>query len=234
MNQHDLEHLETQAAEMLGAMKDLFKEFERHLGEMVSSQRMASTEARAESTQVRKDLNDLRISARNMVSDHRELLSRIEREWQLRIDANAQRAGETHAQAFGAGVAQGLERQLAGLIGEVKTVTRTLSWRSSLQWALGIAIAIPLTVGISLIILSPQAEPRIERTAAEKPAVNKPGIGLPGVVGITAAQTREAASKLSLCEVPKTNDWHVCIEVDSPPRVGLGSPEKPRMVVRGM
>ena len=44
MNEQDIE----QAAEIVGAMKDLFKEFESRLGEIVSTQRIASSEARAE------------------------------------------------------------------------------------------------------------------------------------------------------------------------------------------
>jgi hypothetical protein len=67
MSQQDLERLETEAAEMVGAMKDLFREFERHLGEIVSAQRMASSEARAEGAQVTKDLYELKTSARILV-----------------------------------------------------------------------------------------------------------------------------------------------------------------------
>ena len=105
MNQQDLVRLETEVAEVVGAMKDLFREFERHLGEVVSAQRMASTEARAEGAQVTKDLHELRTSAKVLVSDHRDLVARIEREWQLRIDQNAQRAGEAQAKAFGENIA---------------------------------------------------------------------------------------------------------------------------------
>ena len=65
MNQQNLARLETEVAEVVGAMKDLFREFERHLGEVVSAQRMASTEARAEGAQVTKDLHELRTSAKS-------------------------------------------------------------------------------------------------------------------------------------------------------------------------
>jgi hypothetical protein len=30
---------------------------------------------------------------------------------------------------------------------------------------------------------------------------------------------------MSLCQVPKTNNWHACIEVDKSPRTELGSVE---------
>src|ERR1700722_6797723 len=106
MNQQDLARLETEAAEIVGAMKDLFKEFENRLGELVSAQRIASSEARAEGAQVTKDQHELGRSARILVGEQRDLVARIERDWQLRIDSNAQRAGEVHAQAFGENIAR--------------------------------------------------------------------------------------------------------------------------------
>lgn len=155
MNEQEIE----QAAEIVGAMKDLFKEFESRLGEIVSTQRIASSEARAEGAKVAKDLHELRSAARTVVDEQRALVSRLEREWQLRIDSNAQRAGEAQAQAFGAGIARGLQGQLEELAADVKSATQRYTWKSSLQWALGIAIAIPLTVGVCVSVLSPHVEP---------------------------------------------------------------------------
>jgi hypothetical protein len=102
---------------------------------------MASSEARAERSQVTKDL------------------------W---IDTNAQRAGAAHAQAFGENIARGLQERLEGLAAEVKSSTRRFTWRSSLPWALGIAIAVPLTVGVCVsAFLPPAAEkaPVVERSS---------------------------------------------------------------------
>ena len=111
MNEQDIE----QAAEIVGSMKDLYREFEDRLGEIVSAQRIASSEARAEGAQVAKDLHELRTSAQILVDEHRALVARLDREWQLHIDANAQRAGEAQAQAFGANIARGLQGQLEEL-----------------------------------------------------------------------------------------------------------------------
>ncbi|HEY0341850.1 MAG TPA: hypothetical protein VGC34_13665 [Steroidobacteraceae bacterium] len=229
MNEQDLE----QAAEIVGAMKDLFREFESRLGEIVSAQRIASSEARAEGAQVSKDLHELNRSARSLLNEQRDLVARLEREWQLRIDANAQRAGEAHAQAFGENITRGLQGQLEKLTADVKSATRRYTWRSSLQWALGIAIAIPLTVWVCVSAFLPHADPQVDKSNGGRPFMNKSIVGLPAV-GLTAAQTREAVLKLSLCQVPKTSDWHVCIEVDNPPRIGLGALDKPRVVARGM
>jgi hypothetical protein len=234
MNQQDLERLETEAAEIVGAMKDLFGEFEKQLGEIVSVQRIASSEARAQGAQVSKDLHEMNRSARALLSEQRDLVARLEREWQLRIDANAQRAGEAQAQAFGQNITRGLQGQLDKLTADVNSATRHYTWRSSLQWALGIAIAIPLTVGVCVSAFLPHADPQIDNANGGRPVMSRSGVGLPGAVGLTAAQTRAAVSKLSLCQTPKTNDWHACVEVDNPPRMGLGAVDKPRAVVRGM
>ena len=226
MNQQDLARLETEAAEVVGAMRDLFREFERHLGEIVSAQRMASTEARAEGAKVTKDLHELRTSAKVLVSDHRELVARIEKEWQLRIDQTAQRAGEAQAQAFGENIARGLQAQIAALGSEVKRATEAtqgLAWKNSLRWVLGIALSIPLTVGICVSALSPHDSSFGEQTGKVIPNM-----------ALTSVQTQEAVAKLSLCQVPKTDGWHVCIEAENPPRVGFGEDDKARVVVRGM
>ena len=86
MTPQDLDRLESNAAEVLGTLKDLFKEFEKSVGEIVSVQRIASSEARAEGTEVAKDLHELRNAARTLLTEQRTLVTRLEREWQLRID----------------------------------------------------------------------------------------------------------------------------------------------------
>jgi hypothetical protein len=227
MNQQDLARLETEVAEVVGAMKDLFREFERHLGEIVSAQRMAATEARAEGTTVAKDLHELRTSAKVLVSDHRELVARIEREWQLRIDQTAQRAGEAQAKAFGENIVRGLQGQIMKLEAEVKRATQAtqgFAWKTSVRWVVGIALAIPLTVGICVSALSPHDPSSGEQT----------GKAVIPNMALTSAQTQEAIAKLSLCQVPRINGWHVCIEAENPPRVGFGEDDKARVVVRGM
>lgn len=234
MDQQDIERLETEASEIVGAMKDLFREFEKQLGEIVSAQRIASSEARAQGAQVSKDLHEINRSTRSLLNEQRDLVARLEREWQLRIDANAQRAGEAQAQAFGANITRGLQEQLDKLTADVRSATRHYTWRSSLQWVLGIAIAIPLTVAVCVSAFVPHADPQIDKPNGGRPVMSKPIVGLPAAVGLTAAQTREVVSKLSLCQIPTTNGWHPCIDVDNPPRMGLGAVDKPRVVVRGM
>ena len=160
-------------------------------------------------------------------------MARIERDWQLRIDTNAKRGGETHAQAFGENIAKGLQNRLESLAAEVGAPTRRFTWRASLlPWVLGIALAIPLTVGVCVSAFVPQAT--VKPPVVERPLGSKASVGSRNVIGLTAAQTREAVSKLSLCQVSKTNDRHACIQVDNRPRVRFGSVDKSRVVVRGM
>src|SRR6185312_121422 len=202
MDQQDLVRFESEAAEVVGAMKELFKEFERHLGEVVSAQRMASSEARAQGAEVTKDIHELRSSARIMVTEQRELLTRLEREWKLRIDETAKRAGETQAKAFGEQIAQGLQGRITELAAEVERVKRGFALKASLRWILGIALAIPLTVGVCVSALTPHDAPTGKRETIERTDIAQSG-DLPAIMGLTAEQTREAASKLSLCRVPK-------------------------------
>jgi hypothetical protein len=232
MNQQDLTRLESEAAEIVGALKELFKEFEKRIGEVVSVQRVSASEARAEGAQAIQHLQELTHFSKNLVDQQHNLLARVERDWQLRIDSNAQRAGEAQAKAFGENVARGLQERLAELGAQVDDSIRQLTWKSSLRWGLGIALAIPLTVAVCVSAFLPRTQ---EKLSVERPALSQPDFGKPGgAIGLSVAQTREAISKLSVCEVAKTADWHACIEVDSPPPVGLGTVDKPRVVVRGM
>lgn len=231
MDPQHLTRFETEAAEIVGAMKELFKEFENRLGEVVSIQRVSASEARSEGAQATRHLQELAQLSKTLVDQQRTLLARIEQDWQFHIDSNAQRAGEAQAKAFGESIARGLQGRLAELASQVEASTRRYTWKSTLQWALGIALAIPLTVAVCVSEFSP----RTDKPSTERPALSMPDVGRPAVaVNLTAAQTREAVSKLSLCQVAKTADWHACIEVDSPPRMGLGATDRPRMVVRGM
>jgi hypothetical protein len=231
MDQQDVTRFETEAAEIVGAMKELFKEFENRIGEVVSLQRVSASEARNEGAQAARQLQELTRLAKSLVEEQRSLLSRIERDWQLRIDGNAQRAGEVQAKAFGESIASGLERRLADLASQVEVATRRYTWKSAWPWALGVAFAIPLTVAVCLSASSPSRNPPVpDAVMLAKLNATKPALP----INLSEAQAREALSKLSLCQVQKTLDWHACIEVDSPPHIGFGGINPTRVAIRGM
>jgi hypothetical protein len=217
MDPQDFARFETDAAEIVGAMKELFAEFEKRLGEVVSAQRVAASEARAEGAHVTQQLQELSRFAKNLVGEQRNLLTRIDRDWQMHIDSNAQRAGEAQAKAFGESIARGLHEQLAELATQVEASTRHLTWKTSLRWALGIAIAIPLTINLGVQAIAPSAEKL-------------------SVSGLTPEQTRDALSKLVPCHPDMNNwhDWHICIAVDAPPSLARGASGEALVVVRGM
>ena len=75
MNPQDVARLETEAAEIVGAAKELFKEFENRLGEVVSVQRIAASESRAEGARAIQHLKELSLSARELVGTQRQLLA---------------------------------------------------------------------------------------------------------------------------------------------------------------
>lgn len=217
MNPQDLERLEREAAEIIGAMKALLNEFESRLGEVVSAQRVAESELRAESTHITRHLRELATHARELAADQRTLLTRIERDWQLEIDENAQRAGAAQAQAFGERIAAGLEARLAELVGEVERATRRLTGKIALRWTLGLAIAVPLMVMLSLSAFMPRPPD-------------------PSIPGLTAEQAHAVLSRITPCW-PRWNDirdMHVCVVTDDPPRLARGPHEEAVVIVRGM
>jgi ribosomal protein L9 len=188
MDTQSIDSFEQHAAEIVAAAKGLLREFEDRIGESINSQRVAASEARAEGVQVARQLQELARSARAVLEEQRQLVTRLERDWQLRIDANAQRAGESHAKAFGAAIARGLEEQLTQLTSGVAAATRRFTWTSTVRWIGGIALAIPLIVTIALRISTPSIE------------------------GVSADQLRAAVSQLQGCSVgPQTR---VCVLVD--------------------
>jgi hypothetical protein len=216
MDSQDLARFETDVAEIVGAMKDLFTEFEKRLGEVVSAQRITTSEARAEGARVTQQMQELGRFSRSLVEEQRNLLTRIEREWQMRIDSNAQRAGEAQAHAFGENIAQGLHEQLARLASQVEISMRHLTWKSSLRWALGIGIAIPIAINIGVQSIAPSVEKL-------------------SVAGLTPEQTSDALSKLVPCHEEKNwRNWHVCVAVDAPPYLVKGASGEALVVIRGM
>jgi hypothetical protein len=216
MDSQDLARFETDVAEIVGAMKDLFTEFENRLGEVVSAQRVTTSEARAEGARITQQLQELGRSAQKLVAEQRKLLAHIDQEWQMHIDSNAQRAGEAQAKAFGESIARGLHERLEHAVDRVEIATRHLHWKTSLRWALGIGIAIPIAINLGIQAIAPTGEKL-------------------SVAGLTPEQARDALTKLELCHPEKNwDDRHICIAVDAPPSLMKGVNGQALAVVKGM
>ena len=208
MNVPDIEHFEAQAAETVGAMKALFREFEARLGEVVSAQRLASSESRDEASKARAALEELVRQAKAIVEAQRQALTEVRQGWRLHVAENTRAAGEEIARAFGAQIASGLREKLETMTIAVEGVTRRFAWTTALKWIAGIAVAIPMTVALGLWAFLPRVE------------------------GLPWQYVRAGASKLRACEVGQ--EMHVCIVTVDKAQVLTSARGEPVVVVRGM
>ncbi len=206
-----------QAAEIVGVTKELFKAFEDQLAEVMASQRLATREANEALAETRKNLRGLLQHARESVEVARAAQEELRRGWQLHVAENSKAAGSEMARRFGEQITKGLGKRLAELADQAEMATRRLSWKSTLTWVLGLAIAIPLTVTLGIQTFMPTVDQM-------------------SIPGLSVAQTRDVVSRITLCW-PQRNDIrneHVCIVTDDPPRVTRAPHEETAVVVRGM
>ena len=215
MNEDDLDRFEEQAAELVSAGKALLKEFENRLGEAVSVQRMAASEAREEGAEFRKQMRTFGGHLEKLLELHKMLLGnqsatlgRLEEDWKQQFATVAANAGAEQAKTFGNGIAAGLRAQLETTTQDVKRATYQFYWQSNVRWILGIAAAVPLTIALGIWAFFPSVE------------------------GLPMLHVRVAMSQLSLCQFERRE--HVCMAVDDKPRI-VETPDNGRMVVvRGM
>jgi hypothetical protein len=208
MDENAISQLETELAEVLGAMKELFREFEARLGEVVAAQRLANSEARNEGAKVRAALEELARSAKSIGDGQRQALTELRDGWRIHVADNSRAAGAELAQKFGEGIAAGLERRLATMTCSVDQATRRLGWISALKWVGGIAAGIALSIPIGVWAL------------------------IPSVDGMSMAQVRIAMTRLKPCRVGDAS--HVCIVLDSKPKLTKEPDDETLAVIRGM
>jgi hypothetical protein len=206
-----------QVAEIAGAAKQLFKAFEDQLGEVMASQRLASKEANEAFADTRRALQQLLHRAKEASDGVRKSQEDLFRGWQAHVTENSKAAGGEMARKFGEDIAKGLEKRLAELAEQVEVATRRLTWKSILSWALGIAIAIPLTVDIGIRAFMPSVEDMT-------------------IPGLSVAQTHDVLTRIHLCwpDPRKQQDSHVCVVTDDPPHITRDPWEKPAVIARGM
>jgi len=217
MSGEQIERFESELAEALGAMKDLFREFEARLGEVVSAQRLASSEARNEATKARAALEELVRAAKTLVEAQRQALTELRQGWQLHVAENSKAAGREMARAFGEEMAGGLQQSLAQLAGRAEIATRRLTWQTHALWAMGVGVGIALLVMFGIHTFTPTVDE----------------LSIPG---LSAMQTHEVLSRITLCWPQPKNlrDAHVCVVTDNPPQLTRGPHSEAAVVVRGM
>jgi hypothetical protein len=210
---NDLDHFETQAAETLGAMKELFAEFERRLGQVVSTQRLTASEAREEGAKVRATLEKLARSAQETADNQRQAVHELRAGWQMHVSENSKAAGAQMAKSFGNEIASGLQQRLQELGTNVERATRRFEWMSTLKWGLVGAGAAALGLSLAASIVVKAIVPHAD--------------------GLSGYQVHQAASRLESCQVDKVE--HVCIELEPTPRVVARGPHGENLaLVRGM
>jgi len=212
MNDADVAHFESQAAETVGAMKELFTEFERRLGEVVAAQRLAASEARDEGVKVRVALEAIARQARALTEAQRQAIDELRGGWRMHVAENSKAAGEEMALRFGQQLSQGLMQRLERLGDALERVTRRFEWTAAAKWGLVgfFGCAVVLSVAAMMFI------------SAVTPTAN----------GLTDLQVREAVARMESCRVGQQE--HTCVLVDDKVQIGVGPNGKSMLVIRGM
>lgn len=208
MNDQSLGRLEAEAGEILRTAKELFGEFERRLGEAVSAQRLANSEARNEAAEVQATLRELVKLAEAAADAQREALDELSNRWWFYVEGEAQHTGADMARGFGEEIAAGLEKRLKVLGERVERATGRFQWTTALTWGIGIGLGMALTIAIGVWVFTPRAR------------------------GLTDNQVRAAIAQLVPCQVDKTR--HVCIKLDDRPQMSTLRGGTPLAVVRGL
>ena len=208
MNDHIVGRFEAELTETLGAMKQLFGEFERRLGETVSAQRLASSEAAASAADARAVLRKLLERVEETADEQRQALEMLRENWWFNIEQNAKASGAGMAQEFGEKIAEGLEKRLKVLGGRVDRVVKQFHWVTALKWGAGVAVAIVVLVALGVNALTPQAD------------------------GLSGKELQAAVAELVPCQVEK--ERHVCVRLDDEPRLSKLEGGTPIAVVRGL
>ena len=208
MNDAAIERLEAEATEVLGAMKELFREFEKRLGETVSAQRLASSEAAASAADARAVLRKLLERVEETADEQRQALEMLRENWWFNIEQNAKASGAGMAQEFGEKIAEGLEKRLKDLGGRVDRVVKQFQWVTALKWGAGVGVAIVFLVALGVNALTPQAD------------------------GLSSKELQAAVAELVPCQVEK--ERHICVKLDDKPRLSKLEGGAPTAVIRGL
>jgi hypothetical protein len=208
VNDDAISRFEAEAVETIASQKELFREFEKQLGETVSAQRLASSEARAEAADARATLRKLLKRVEETAREQHEALEMLRENWWFNIEENAKASGAGMAREFGKQIAAGLEERLQVLGADVERVTRRFGWMTALKWGAGVGLGIFLTIVIGIYALTP-------RTG-----------------DLSSSQAQAALAEIVPCQVEKAQ--HVCVKLDDKPLLRRWPGGPPMAVVRGL
>lgn len=208
MNEAELERFETQAAEIVGAAKGLFAEFESRLAQALNEQRLTNAQARDDAIQLQKVLKEVVASSKMVVDAREREANRIIEDWKTKFQDLARTAGASQANAFGESLSAGLRSDIDKLSRATQAATGRLQWSSIASWAIGVGIAIPLTVVIGVWALLPNSD------------------------HLEPLRMRVAVALLEPCEIAGAP--RVCFPIDDKPQLAKSEDGRVMAAVRGL
>jgi hypothetical protein len=208
MNEAVIDRLETQAAEIVSAVKGMLSEMESHLAQSVNDQRVNNVQAREEAVRLQALFKDVSTQLRTLTESARKDFADIRTEWKQPLQDAAKAAGAAQAQAFGEQISAGVKRQLDEVSRDARSALDRYHWTSIAAWAIGVGLAIPLTVALGVWALLPQSDV------------------------IDPLRVRLAIVLLEPCEV--AGETRVCVPVDDKPQLVRTKNGRELTPVRGL
>lgn len=158
--------------------------------------------------QLRKVLQEVVASSKAVVDAREREANRILEEWKTKFQDLARRTGAEQARAFGESLSAGLRSDIDALAKSTKQATGRLQWSSIAAWAIGVGLAIPLTVIIGVWALLPSSD------------------------HLDPLRVRLAIEFLKPCEI--NGKPRVCFPVDDKPQLLQTKEGRPVVAVRGL
>lgn len=208
MNQAELERLENQAAELLSVFKGMASEATSHIAQSVNDQRVNNAQAREEAVRLQAVFKDVSMQLKTLTDSARREFADIRSDWKEPLQEAARAAGAAQAQAFGESISAGVRRQLDAVTRDAQSALSRYHWTSVAAWAIGVGLAIPLTVAIGVWAL------------------------LPSSLYLDPLRVRLAIESLEPCEIG--GKARVCFPVDDKPQLVSRKDGRELTAVRGL
>jgi hypothetical protein len=158
MNEAVIERLESQAAAIVATVRAMMTEMESHLAQSVNDQRVNNAQAREEAVRLQATVRDVSLQLKALNESARKEFADIRTEWKQPLQEAAKAAGAAQAHAFGEQISAGVMRQLEEVSRDARSALDRYRWTSITAWAVGVGLAIPLTVVIGVWALLPNSD----------------------------------------------------------------------------
>lgn len=208
MSQKDLEAFESQIAELVTVAKAMMGESTSQLAQAVNEQRVNNVQAREEAVRLQAAVRDLSIQLKTLTELARKEFADIRNDWKEPLQDAARAAGAAQAQAFGENISAGVRRQLEAVSRDAEHALARYHWTSVAAWAVGVGLAIPLTVAIGVWALLPNSD------------------------HLDPLRVRVAVALIESCEID--GKARLCVPIDERPQVTRTEDKRLMVAVRGL